>query len=269
MSKDNKIFVSRDIRWLSLMVILFFLENHTVSQNFFSIKQDIRLGKQINDEIKSNPDEFPLLDKSHYPEAYRHLNRIKETVLNSGEVRYKDEFDWEVTIIGDTILNAFATPGGYIYVYTGLIRYLDTEVQFAGVLAHEIAHADRRHSTKQLTKAFGLQLIMSIALGQNQNILTDIAANLVGLSFSRGAEKEADKYSVKYLCPTIYKADGGAGFFEKLQKEGGDRIPAFLSTHPSPNNRIDNFHRLKQKLNCTGNEENGEYEAFKSSLPQT
>jgi len=71
--------------------------------------------------------------------------------------KHKDDFAWQVKIIDDPeTLNAFATPGGYIYVYTGLIKFLDTEDQLAGVMGHEIAHADLRHSTRQMTSSYGV-----------------------------------------------------------------------------------------------------------------
>ena len=80
-----------------------------------------------------------------------------------GKVDFKDEFDWRLRIIhDDSTLNAFCTPGGYIYIYTGILKFLDSEDEFAGVLAHEIGHADMRHSTRQMTKLFGVQLLLDV-----------------------------------------------------------------------------------------------------------
>ena len=99
-----------------------------------------------------------LVDPIAYPDAYAHLDALRDDILASGEVAYADEFDWETHFIqDDEVLNAFAAPGGYIYVYTGLMRYLEEEDQLAGVLGHEIAHAANRHSTEQLTKQYGIE----------------------------------------------------------------------------------------------------------------
>ena len=237
--------------------------------NIFSIEDDKELGLQLSEEIASDPANYPVLDENDYPEAYAHIRRIRDAVLNSGNVTYKDEFDWEVKIIhDDDVLNAFCAPGGYIYVYTGLIKYLDTEDHLAGVMGHEIAHADKRHSTEQMTKLYGVGLLFDIALG-NSSDLSQIVVGLIGLKFSRNHETEADEYSVRYLCPTDYNAAGAAGFFQKLidlEQTGG--TPQFLSTHPNPDNRVENIEATEQAEGCTGTGTfDDRYQDFKASLP--
>src|SRR5690554_1902135 len=87
---------------------------------FFSVEDDKKLGLQVSQEIANDPT-FNLLSEAAYPEAYAYLNNMVSKILNSGEVAYKDDFVWQITIVhDDNTLNAFATPGGYIYVYTGL-----------------------------------------------------------------------------------------------------------------------------------------------------
>ena len=127
--------------------------------NLFSVEQDIELGRQVSQEINTNPTEFPILPEQSNREVYQYIRGITDKILNSGKVAHKDDFAWEVKIIDDPeTLNAFATPGGYIYVYTGLIKFLDSEDELAGVMGHEIAHAAQRHSTQQMTKLYGLQI---------------------------------------------------------------------------------------------------------------
>lgn len=223
--------------------------------NIFSIEDDKALGLQIDAEISADPATYPILSEASYPEAYDLLYDIRDKVLAGGQVYYKDEFAWQVKIIkDDNILNAFCTPGGYIYVYTGLIKYLDNEAQLAGVLGHEIAHADLRHVTDQLTEQYGVSLLLSLLLGQNASVLGDIALGLSGLAFSRADESQADEYSVIYLCPTDYTAYGAAGFFEKIEASGGVDIPEFLSTHPDPENRIEDIYAYYEELGCTGDD---------------
>ena len=117
--------------------------------NLFTVQDDIELGQQVRDEILADPVSYPVLAEDEAPEAYAHLYRVRDAVLASGEIEHADEFDWEVYLIDDPqTLNAFATPGGHLFFYTGLVQYLDEEDHFAGVMGHEIAHADRRHSTR-------------------------------------------------------------------------------------------------------------------------
>lgn len=233
--------------------------------NLFSIEDDIRLGAQVSQQIENDPAQFPILNEQQNPEVYRYIRNITQRILNSGKVRYKNEFKWQVKIIDDDkTLNAFATPGGYIYVYTGLIKFLDTEDQLAGVMGHEIAHADRRHSTKQMTKQVGISVLLDAALGK-KDALKQVVGGLVGLKFSRTHESESDEYSVIYLCNTPYNSAGAAGFFKKMEGQGAP--PEFLSTHPNPANRVQEIEAKAVELGCSQNNTNNtEYNRIKSRL---
>lgn len=241
------------------------------SFNLFSVEDDIQLGAELNQEIKTNEQQYSLMDPALYPDAYSHLRRIRDSVINTGLVDYDEKFVWEVYLMdNDTTLNAFATPGGYMYFYTGLIKFLDNEAEFAGVMGHEMAHAAERHSTNQLTKVYGIQILLSVALGQDPSQLAEIAAGLASglatLAFSRNHEYEADEYAVRYLNPTSYDARGVAGFFEKL--EGTQPVPEFLSTHPSPENRVEEINALWEELGAIeGNWYMESYNDFKATLP--
>ncbi|HFA49246.1 MAG TPA: peptidase M48 [Bacteroidetes bacterium] len=238
--------------------------------NLFSIQDDIALGKAFSKEIESDQKSYPLLPEQGNEEVYRYIRGIATKLLNTGKVAHSKEFAWQVKIIkDDKTLNAFAVPGGYLYVYTGLIKYLDSEDELAGVMGHEMAHAAQRHSTRQMTKIYGIDAIRQILTGnQNPDALGELALGLVSLKFSRKHEAEADRYSVIYLCGTGYYAAGAAGFFEKIQREGGnDRPPKFLSTHPDPGNRVKDIKAKSQELGCRGKNMNkAEYAHIKGLL---
>jgi predicted Zn-dependent protease len=258
---------------LVMMTLVFFSSCSDDSDgiNIFSVEDDKQFGLQMEQEIQGNPAEFPLLPESQYAEAYQHIERVRDAILATGKLKYDAEFEWNVHIIkNDTVLNAFCTPGGYIYFYTGLIKFLDNEAEFAGVMGHEMAHADRRHSTKQMTEAYGLEVLLSIVLGDNPAVLTQIAADLAAgvasLAFSRDDEYESDELSVKYLYETSYDARGVAGFFEKI--DGSSQPPEFLSTHPNPGNRVEKINEIWLELGGkTGEEYPERYQQFKNSLP--
>lgn len=239
--------------------------------NLFTIDDDKELGLQVKQEIESQPGQYPILSKTTYSAAYSYLNGIRNDILAAGKVTHRDDFVWEMNIIkDDSVLNAFCTPGGYIYVYTGLIKYLDNKSSLAGVLGHEMAHADKRHSTEMLTKQYGIQLLLDIVVGKNQNAITQVLGGITSLSFSRTNETEADKYSVVYLCPSPYHADGAANFFQKIINQGTSNPPEFLSTHPNPDNRVQNIHNEASTLGCTATidqtKDVAEYSQFKNSL---
>jgi len=233
--------------------------------NLFTIEQDKQLGLQVAREIESQPAQYPILDSATNVKAYKYIYDIRDKILATGKVKYKKEFVWRIRIINDNkTLNAFCTPGGYIYVYTGIIKYLDDESQLAGVMGHEMGHADLRHSTRQMTKIYGVQILMNAALGDS-SALAQITTGLIGLKFSREHETEADRMSVEYLCGTEYPASGAAGFFEKIEASGGVGVPEFLSTHPSPSNRIENYHKWAADAGCGGKEKYRQrYDEFKA-----
>jgi len=237
--------------------------------NLFSLQDDIEFGAQVAEQIETDTENYKILDSAQFVEAYGHIYRMRDACLNSGKVKHDDVFKWRVRIIhDDSVLNAFCTPGGYIYFYTGIIKFLDSEDELAGVMGHEIAHAAERHSTEALTRQYGLTVLFSILLG-DESLLSQVAQGLLGLSYSRKNESEADKRSVQYLYPTEYDARGAASFFEKLISLGAGGGPTFLSTHPNPENRVEDIIGHWEDL---GGKEGGRfeerYQEFKNSLPQ-
>lgn len=256
---------------LAFLAIVVQCRKEDRSINVFSVNQDIEFGAYMDSVILADPVQFPLLDEEQYPTAYQHLKRIRDNILGSGRVYYAERFPWTVRIIhNDTTLNAFAAPGGYMYFYTGIIHFLDDEAEFAGVMAHEMAHCDRRHSTDNLTKQYGIGIMLGILLGDNPGQLAEIAAGLAtglsSLAFSRQNEYEADQYAVKFLSGTDYDPRGLAGFFEKL--ENHPTPPTFLSTHPSPEDRLEQIYaNWALEGSKEGQRFAERYQNFKNSLP--
>ncbi len=240
--------------------------------NIFTLQDDIELGRQITEEILMNPEEFPVLSEAQYPEAYQHIRRMRDEILEKGGLRYADDFDWDIYIIDQEVLNAFALPGGNTFYYTGLIKFLDDEASLMGVMAHEFAHCDRRHSTERLTKIYGFQVLLALLLGNDPSLAAQIAADLAlgmtALSFSRTDEYEADRYAVEYMHNTNIDSRGVAYFFEKLELEEGADWLIYFSTHPHPNDRIEKIYEHWETLGGKEGDRNVDrYQAFKNSLP--
>ena len=158
------------IRWLIVGVLAIGLPIYLylifAKEPVFGPEDDVELGKMSAQSLAEDPEEYPILPESEYPEAYEHLRRIVGGVIGSPEIQYRDVFAYDqMKIINrDDVLNAFCTPGGYIYVYTGLIKYLDREDHLAGVLGHEIAHAEKRHGSVRLQKEYGAKALTNFLL---------------------------------------------------------------------------------------------------------
>jgi predicted Zn-dependent protease len=254
-----------------LILIACSKKDNSIALTLFTVSDDISMGKQMDQEILTDPAHYPLLDSVQYAAAYAHLYQIRNTILSSGKLQYASTFEWKVRIIhNDSVINAFCIPGGNIYIYTGIIKFLDNEAEFAGVLGHEMAHADKRHTSEQLTLVYGESLLLSLILGSNPSQLAQIVANLAqglgNLAYSRDHEYEADKYSVIYLYPTKYDAAGIGDFFVKIQSQPSP--PAFLSDHPSPADRLT---RITEEFNSLGGVHGQtyatDYQNFKNLLP--
>lgn len=268
------------IRWLIVAVLAIGLPIYLyltfAKEPVFSAKYDVDLGQQTVRSIAEDPEQYPLLSEDEYPEVYAHMRSLVDRLLQSPDIQYRDLFAYDqVKIIhDDDVLNAFCAPGGYIYVFTGLMRYLDHEDHLAGVLGHEIAHAELRHSSQRLQKEYGAQKLLDFVLLSTPTTAGDvinaqIAKDLLTLNYSRGQEAQADDYSVKYLSTSGYACDGTAGFFAKLLEEGQDvKIPEFLSDHPASGARVRDIRRAAQELGCsTEMGDPAEWEEIKATLP--
>lgn len=246
-----------------IFALAFVVAGCSVVKNFniFSLEDEKTFGKELYAQIQSDPGEYPVVSEAKNPVLYQHVRRIVNTILNTGKVNYVNDFDWTIEVIDAEVLNAFAGPGGKMYVYTGLIKYLDNEAQLAGVLAHEISHVHWRHSTGQMTKQYGIDVIQQIIAGRSQNQMVQIASQLSGklggLAFSRADETEADATAVMFLSNTDYNPLGVAGFFEKLSADGqSGGTPTFLSTHPSPSGRVE---RIQQEWVKNGSKKGNDF----------
>lgn len=140
-------------------------------------------------------------------------------------------------------VNAFAMPGGYVVVYTGLLKAADNAEEVAGVLAHEVQHVERRHALRNLIHDLGWRALMALALGDaSGSVWADAAGRLIGLSYSRDLEREADLGGLKALRQAALPAGGMLSFFEKLARREGPGI-ALLASHPATEERLTSLRR--------------------------
>ena len=270
--------ILRWLRWLIVVLLIigipvFVYFGFLADEPTFDVEYDVELGRQHAESIAADTT-MVLLDKEEYPEAYAHLQRIVDEVVRSDSIRYRDLFAYDdVRIIrDDETLNAFCAPGGFIYVYSGLIKYLEAEDHLAGVLGHEIAHAELRHSSLRLQREYGRQRLLDlILLSQplSNAAFASILNQLNTLSYSRDQEAMSDRMSVRYLAGSRYACSGVGGFFERLQREGdGADILPMLSDHPYDVSRIRDIRAEAERMGCsTELSGNASWTAFQASLP--
>lgn len=215
----------------------------TVASVLISDEQEDQIGQQVKAQLDQGSAEQPPLK---YVQDAVIVGYVEGLICKLTPFADKDcPAKWKVHVIDDPqTVNAFATPGAQIYVYTGLLLASTTEAEVVGVLGHELGHVVARHSARGLVNTYGLNAISAVALGNDPGTAAQIAAALLGngalLAHSRSDENEADTYAVKYSAASGYDATGIAGFFEKLVSMQG-RTPMFLtffSTHPAPEDRI-------------------------------
>ena len=187
----------------------------------------------------------------------------------------RPEFTWNVEVIDDpTQVNAFATPGGYLYVYTGLLRAADNEAEVIGVMGHEVGHVLGRHFAQRLVKTYSVQGLIAIALGEDAGALSTLGANILAqgylLSHSRDAETQADDYGARLTSQAKFDPNGLATFFQKLGEMMGTTpaVLKYLSGHPLPLDRLAHIKELieKEKLPI-GATNRDKFQMMKAKLP--
>lgn len=203
-------------------------------------EQEQQLGLQVKQQLEQQEHVQYVED----PQVKGYVQEVAGRILAQAE-KDRPDVSWTVSVIDDPkTVNAFATPGGYLYVYSGLLLAADDTAEVAGVLGHESGHVVARHSARQMVNAFGLEGLAALALGKNPSGAAQLAAGLAGktsmLAFSRADEAEADTYGVRYTAAAGYDPHGIARFFEKLAKAEGKQPgwAAFLSGHPLTPDRI-------------------------------
>jgi predicted Zn-dependent protease len=238
--------------------------------NLFSPEQDVELGEQSAQQIMA---QTPMLND---PQIDGYIKQLGKKLASKAA---GERFPYQFRVVATREINAFALPGGFLFVNAGAIAAARNEGELAGVMAHEISHAALRHGTNQASKAqlakAGLGILGSIAgsgdnpdLGQAVSMIGGLGANMLFLKYGRNAEKEADLEGARILAEAGYDPRDMSNFFKTLESEGGQRMPEMLSDHPDPGNRIKYITDEIAKLPVAANpvHDTPEFEAVKARL---
>jgi predicted Zn-dependent protease len=208
--------------------------------NFYSLEREIALGKQLSAEVERQAKFI------NDPVVNEYVNRVGQNLVRNSDA----QVPFTIKVIDSDVVNAFALPGGFFYVNSGLILHADEESELAGVMAHEIAHVCARHGTKQATKQDAVQLAMIPAMifipytwaGYAIYQGMQFAIPMAFLQFTRVDEREADYLGLQYMYKAGYDPNAFVAFFEKVaadEKKQPGTIPKIFSTHPPTPDRIE------------------------------
>jgi predicted Zn-dependent protease len=233
----------------------------------YSWEEELKIGKEADSEIIA---QYGLYDDQELADYVSSLgNELLEVSHFNREdtpSQYKNT-DFTFRVLSSPVVNAFALPGGYVYVTRGLLSHLENEAQLMVVLGHEIGHVAARHASQRAAEQqFGqLAIIGGAILGESLGLnggnilqLSSQTAQLLFLSYSRDDERESDELGVEYSAMKGYEAAEGGEFFTSLKRiseKAGQSIPSHLSSHPDPGEREDNIPRLAQKWEERGYEQ--------------
>jgi predicted Zn-dependent protease len=219
--------------------------------------QEIEMGRQGAQQVEAS---IGLYDN---PELQEYVSQIGLDLAAKSE---KPNLPWTFKIVDDVVVNAFALPGGFIFVTRGILADFNSEAELAGVLGHEIGHVTARHSAEQISRAQAAQL----GVGVGYIFLPEIASygdiinvsfGLLFLKFGRDDERQADDLGFRYMRRTGYDPNEMVKVFEMLDRvsaaAGGSGLPVWLSTHPDPGERRQ---RMEQRLAEVGGESGGAVE---------
>ena len=206
--------------------------------NLFSKEQDVQVGQENAAQVRKQ------MTVIKDPVLTDYVNRVGKRLVSAQEAQ-ESGFPFTFEVVADPSINAFALPGGPMFINTGLLRAVDNEAQLAGVMGHEMSHVILRHGTNQASKSKLIELPAVLAsqmaggsmMGKLAQVGIGLGANSVLLKFSRSAESQADLMGSHLMSEAGYNPIEMARFFEKLNAEGGQRAPQFLSDHPNPENR--------------------------------
>jgi predicted Zn-dependent protease len=216
-------------------------------------QQEIAIGRENHQQV--------LRQMSPYadPALQNYVAGLGRELARSSE---RPSLPWTFTVLDDTAVNAFALPGGFIYVTRGILAHMNSEGELVGVLGHEIGHVTARHSVEQISRAqlanFGL-MIGSVLAPELQEIggLAQQGIGLLLLKYGRDAERQADDLGIRYMTRKGYSADDLAEILGVLgavgRAQGGGSTPDFLSTHPNPAERVARINAAKRSNPALGN----------------
>ena len=240
-------------------------------KNSYSVADDVKLGREAADEVRK---ELPLLNDQRVDDW---VEDVGATLVRAIPAQFQhSEFRYTFEVVNQKEINAFALPGGPMFLNRGMIQAAKSEGEVAGVMAHEISHVALRHGTAQATKSQGPALwgtlgqiggaILGGTVGQVVSGVSQISAGLKMMQYSREFETQADLLGAQILARAGYDPREMANMFRTIEREGGGGGPQWMSSHPNPGNRYNAITAEAQTLRVQGNANTGQFQSVQGRL---
>ena len=201
----------------------------SINPDELTTEDQVKIGEAFQLALASNTAAFTVLDKAAYPEANAYVEQLFLTMLNTEQVQRRLDFDWSVHILhDDSVRTAFFLPGGHFYIYTGLLKYLNSEGELLGVIGHELYYVDTDLLVERVKQAFGGVTLGDILLENPVPELPEYAAEVPHLIFDEAKVIEADAFAVQLICPFLYEPSGIKKILERADLEA--TLPLWLET---------------------------------------
>jgi predicted Zn-dependent protease len=255
-----------------LLALLVMISSGAAAFSLVSVQDEIDIGKSAQKEVRAKTPELTDRAVTSY---IRSLGRRLAAQADG------PEYPYSFSVANYRDINAFALPGGPVWVNRGAIQAAKNEAQLAGVIGHEIAHVANRHAAGQLTKAMGAQLglgLLGAVLGNDRSVGaqavrvgSSLAANVTMMKFSRDDEREADEKGMLYMSRAGYDVRGMAQFMAILRDQQGrdpSSVEVFFASHPAPAERVERLEREAAQFKRGGRRDSPDFQRIKRRLAQ-
>lgn len=263
--------------FLSIVVLLglcvFTGCNETEDLADFTEEEEIMLGDQLADYIDASAN-FEVLSQEDNPSPYGYAGDLLQNLTNTDLITKSESYTWKLRILVDATRQAYVLPGGYLYVSTGMINFLDKEDQFTGLLAHLISHAVNSHTVETLVFKYGINGLKSIAssgsAAQLEAIVSDLDLRGSLLMYSGAMERQSDSLSVKLLGRIDQSCEGARLAFDKMLSVQSDRQPGMIVAHRLTAQKLESIQGIATSDGCdltVDDASSSRYTVFRRSLP--
>ncbi|WP_371379315.1 M48 family metallopeptidase [Sporomusa aerivorans] len=213
-----------------LLVLLNLYGLPRASAGLISTQQEISLGANVAKQLESK---YGLVDDPELAERVARIGARLVTVADRQDLKYSFK------VLNAKEVNALAAPGGFIYIFKGLVDYMPSDDELAAVLGHELGHIDKRHSVKQIEKSWTVQLLFGLAFGDRGQVLQNLAMNAIMSGYSRKEEQEADLQGFKHIREAGFNPYSMLITMNKLNDLANKGSYGLFSTHPDPGSRVE------------------------------
>ena len=239
----------------------------------FTEEDEVLLGEKLAQAISESAD-FSLIPSEGNSIAYGYVNSRLNEITSAGSISKSEDFTWTITLFDDETRQAFALPGGYIYVSTGMIFYLANEDEFSGLLAHLVTHIDQSHITERLFFKYGVNGLRSIATSGDTESLNQIIGDLdlrgTYLQLSRANELVADTLAISLLTGSGQACNANGLFMDRALSVQSELITSFSGAHRFDPTRLTVIDEMVTSRGCdttVDDESDDRFRTFRNSLP--